>query len=122
MSYCTCTGFTFTSALCQQIAKLLTKNQQSAQASPFWFSDLVAKHCGCHIIGKYREMLSVKTEALGVVYASVVLLMPEEHKDIEAYQISRPARTVAAEQWCWSLVRKIEISHWCNTNENLSRL
>ncbi len=67
-------------------------------------------------------MLSVKTEVLGVVYTSLVLLMPEEHKDIEAYQISRPARTVAAEQRCWSLVRKIEISHWCNTNENLSRL
>ncbi len=114
MSYCKCAGFTFTSELCQQITKLLTENQQIAQASPFWFSDLVATHYGCHIIGKCRDMLSVKTEALGVF--NVVLLMPEEHEDIEAYQISRPA------QRCWSLVRKIEITHWCNANENLSRL
>lgn len=67
-------------------------------------------------------MLAVKTEALGVVYPSAVLLMPEEHQDAEAYQISCRARTVAAEQRCWSPVRKIEITHWCNTNENLSRL
>lgn len=94
----------------------MTEYQQIAQAPPFWFSDLVATHYGCHIIGKCCEMLSVQTEALGVFYASVVLVMPEEHEDIEAYQFSRPARTVAAEQRCWSLVRKIEISHWCNTN------